>query len=333
MSQTPVRQTDGPGDRTTGRPPARVLLVDPIHDDAIARMRRTWDVVVRLRPSADELLRLVSDIDVIVVRSGVRLPATVFEHAPNLKVVARAGSGTDNIDLDAARRAGVVVFNVPGQSATAVAELTVGLLLAVTRKIALADRQVRANVWNKPALEGVELTGKTLGIVGFGAIGSRIARIAGGFSQRVLTAVDRVIESRRDDLAARGAELVDLGTLLAESDFVCVAVPLNDRTRGLIGAAELRAMKRSAYLVNISRGAVIDESALHTALRDGVIAGAALDVHSKEGQHSGLAELDNVVLTPHIGAMSADAQRVIGDVVVDSVTAALDGRAVANRVC
>src|SRR5438067_2984022 len=180
----------------------KVLVLDPIHRDAIDRMRRTCDVVVRLRPSHDELLTLVSDVDAIVVRSGVQLPASVFEHAARLKVVARAGAGVDNIDQDAARRAGVQVFNVPGGSAGAVAELAFGLMLAVLRKIALADRQVRADVWRKPALEGIELAGKTLGVVGFGHIGSRIGRIAGGFSMRVLATVARPSGSRRDELAA-----------------------------------------------------------------------------------------------------------------------------------
>lgn len=311
----------------------KVLVLDPIHAEAVDRMRADFDVVVHLQPPPDVLLGLVSDVDVVVLRSGARLPAEVFEHARSLKLVARAGSGVDNIDLDAARRAGVQVFNVPGGSAGAVAELAIGLTLSVMRRISLADRQVRADVWNKAALEGDELAGKTLGVVGFGNIGSRIARIASGFSPRILATAEHHSESRRIELADRGVELVGLPRLLEESDVVCVVVPLTARTRAMIGMAELKAMKPGAYLVNISRGGVVDETALLAALRDGVIRGAALDVHVSEGATSPLAELDNVVLTPHIGAMSADAQRAIGHTVVESVVLALSGGVVPNRVC
>lgn len=311
----------------------KVLVLDPIHPEAIDRMRATYDVAIRLQPPPDDLLDLVSDVDVIVLRSGVRLPAEVFERANRLKVVARAGSGVDNVDQDAARRAGVQVFNVPGGSAGAVAELAIGLMLGVMRHIPLADRQVRADMWNKPALAGAELSGKTLGIMGFGNIGSRIARIASGFSLRVLATAEHLSESRRIELADRNVELVGLSRLLEESDVVCVAVPLTGKTRAMIGMAELRAMKPTAYLVNVSRGGVVDERALLPALRDGVLAGAALDVHVGEGTASPLSQLDNVVLTPHIGAMSTDAQRAIGHAVVDSVSVALEGGSVPDRVC
>jgi D-3-phosphoglycerate dehydrogenase / 2-oxoglutarate reductase len=311
----------------------RVLVLDPIHSDAIDRMRDRFDVVVRLQPPPGELLDLVSDVDVIVLRSGVRLPAEVFARARRLKVVARAGSGVDNIDQDAARRAGVVVFNVPGGSAGAVAELALGLMINVMRRISLADRQIRTDLWNKPALAGDELATKTLGIIGFGNIGSRIARLASGFSLRVLAAVRHYSEARRIELADRGVELTDLPRLLAESDVICVVVPLTGDTRGMIGETELKAMRPSAYLVNVSRGGVVDEHALLAALQDRTIAGAGLDVHMREGEPSPLTGLDNVVLTPHIGAMSADAQRAIGDVVVDSIVRALNGGTVPNRVC
>jgi D-3-phosphoglycerate dehydrogenase len=311
-----------------------VLVLDPLHDDAIRRLRGLFDVTVRLRPLPSDLLALIADVDVVVVRSGVRLPEEAFAAATRLKVIARAGAGVDNIDLDAARRFGVVVFNVPGGSAGAVAELTYGLLLAVMRRIALADRQIRAGVWNKPKLAGAELAGKTLGIIGYGNIGSRIGRIASGFSLRVLATVGHPSPERQARLTAVGVTSTDLDTLLRESDAVCVAVPLTDATRGLIGKDELVAMKRTAYLVNVSRGGVVDEDALLAALCDGELAGAGLDVHLSEGSGPNpFAELDNVVLTPHIGAMSTDAQRAIGDVVVDSIVAALAGASVPNRVC
>lgn len=316
-------------------PPTRwkVLVVDPIHDEALERLRRTCDVVVRLRPSADEIVTLSRDADVIVLRSGVQLSAELFAGAQRLKLVARAGAGTDNIDLTAARHAGVVVFNVPGESAGAVAELTIGLLLALARKISLADRQARTNIWNKSALVGSELAGKTMGIVGHGNIGARVAHLAQGFSMRVLTCVEREDEPRRRALAAKNIKLVGFPAMLRESDVVCLVVPLTPRTRGLISEPELAMMKCGAYLVNVSRGEIVDEPALHEALKQGTIAGAALDVRTDEGSPTQLSTLDNVVLTPHIGAMSSDAQRRIGHIVVESIHSAMTGAPVDNRVC
>ncbi|MER5778513.1 amino acid adenylation domain-containing protein [Streptomyces sp. NPDC002039] len=323
--------------RAGGAPPAvpaaartRVLVVDPIHESALAELRRTHDVHVELRPPADRLMRLVEDVEVIVVRSGVRIDADVIRAAPRLKVVARAGSGVDNIDLDAAEAAGVAVFNVPGVSAPAVAELALGLMLSAARHIVLADRQVRAGVWNKAALAGIELGGKTLGLVGLGQIGTRLAELARGMGMRVIATVDRDTPERRVRLRGQGIEAVPLEELLATADVVCLAVPLTDRTHHLIDDRSLRAMRRSALLVNISRGPVVDEDALYRALTEGEIAGAALDVVAEEGNPGRLAELDNVVITPHIGAMSADSQERIGRILLDSLHEVLAGRKVAT---
>lgn len=311
----------------------RVLVLDPLHDDALADLRAAVDVVVCLKVDPAELPELVSGFDGVVVRSGVRLPAAVFERARRLRVVVRAGAGTDNIDLEAARRAGVQVGTVPGVSGGAVAELAIGLTLAVTRKIALADRQVRADLWCKPQLAGPQLAGRTMGLVGYGNIGSRVAEIASAFGMRVVASVSRDTAVRRAELAGHGVTLAPLGQLLAQADVVCVAVPLTAPTRGLIGVAELAAMKPSAYLVNVSRGGVVDEDALVAALRAGTVAGAALDVHLREGEPSPFAGFDNVVLTPHIGAMSVDAQRAVGQRAVQSILAALNGDPVTARVC
>ncbi|MGW4116571.1 hydroxyacid dehydrogenase [Actinosynnema sp. NPDC004786] len=304
---------------------AKVLVVDPIDDTAVHRLRRVADVLVRPQPSVAELLDLVADADVVILRSGVRLTASILGRAAKLKVVVRAGTGVDNIDLETAWRAGVRVFTVPGASANAVAELAIGLTLAVSRRIAFADRQVRAGEWRKAELAGLELSGKDFGLVGFGEIGARVARMLAGFSPRLRTTVRLPTRSRRAAIARQGVEVVDLPTLLRESDVVCLAVPLTDLTRRLIGADELRAMRRHACLINVSRGGVVDEDALAAALREGTIAGAGLDVHESEGGNSPFAGMDNVVLTPHIGAMSVDAQRRIGNVVVDTVIGALGG--------
>ncbi|ATE54752.1 NAD(P)-dependent oxidoreductase [Actinosynnema pretiosum] len=314
-------------------PRARLLVLDPIDADALGALALAHDVLVHHAPTPEELPALVADREVVVVRSGCRITAEVFAAAPLLKLVLRAGSGTDNIDLDAARRHGVRVCNTPGGSANAVAELALGLVLAVSRHIALADRQVRAGRWRKSELAGAELAGKVLGVVGHGAIGSRLAELGGALGMSVVTSVDRAGDERRAELAARGARLVDLPELLASAHVVALAVPLTDRTRGLIGPLELRAMRRDAVLVNVSRGGVVDEDALAAALAEGVIAGAGVDVHARERQSTPLAGLDNAVLTPHIGAMSSDAQRRIGERVVADITAVLTGGEPSHPVC
>ncbi|WP_063838220.1 amino acid adenylation domain-containing protein [Saccharothrix sp. ST-888] len=311
-------------------PRPRILVVDPIHQGALEELQRRHDVTVALRPPAEELLRLVRDKEVVVLRSGVRLDAGVIAAANRLKVIARAGSGVDNIDLAAARAAGVTTFNIPAVSAPAVAELALGLMLTVGRHIALADRQVRQGIWNKSALSGAELAGKTLGLVGLGRIGSRIAALGRALGMRVLVDVDRATEERRRELELHGYELVALDQLLPAADVVCLAVPLTEQTHHLIDAAALAVMKPTSLLVNVSRGLVVDEDALYEALAGGGIAGAGLDVVAREGQPNRLSELDNVVITPHIGAMSADSQARIGRILVDSVNAALAGREVAN---
>ncbi|MER7696688.1 MULTISPECIES: NAD(P)-dependent oxidoreductase [unclassified Streptomyces] len=312
---------------------ARVVVLDPVSPGALADLEQDHEVVVRLHPGHDELLALAADADALVVRSGVTLTGDVIRSGRRLKAVARAGSGTDNIDLDACRTAGVQVFNFPGVSAPAVADLAIGLMLAVTRNIALADRQVRGGRWNKPRLAGPGLADRVLGVVGLGPIGSRIARLGSAFDMRVLAAVDRVTPARDEELRGRGIERVALPDLLGAADMVCLAVPLTDRTRNLVGAAELARMHSASYLINVSRGGVVDEDALLRALKDGVIAGAALDVHGQESGTPALAALDNVVLTPHLGATTTDAQDRVGRLLAADLRAVLAGGRPTNRVC
>jgi D-3-phosphoglycerate dehydrogenase len=314
-------------------PAARILVVDPLHHEALEQLESLFEVTVRLRPSEAELTRLIGDAEVLVMRSGIQLTAQVVEASRTLRLVARAGAGVDNIDLAAARHAGIQVFNIPAQAATSVAEFALALALAVTRRIPLAVGQVRRGEWRKPELVGDELHGRTMGVVGLGAIGSLIAARARSFQMRVLATVAHPTPSRRRDLAREGVRLVDLDGLLREADVVCLAVPLSDSTRDLIAARELELMGPRAYLVNVSRAGVVDEATLHAALAGGRLAGAALDVVDFEGGVNPLADLDNVVVTPHIGAMTDQAQRRVGEILVSSILEALDGGRIANRVC
>ncbi|MFG2294351.1 hydroxyacid dehydrogenase [Streptomyces sp. NPDC048603] len=296
---------------------ADILMVDPIHPEALTDLRRRYRVALHPKPDPGRLAVLARDADALVLRASVRVTEEVIAGAPRLRTVVRAGVGLDNIDLAAAARAGVTVRNVPGGSGDAVAELALGLMLAVCRRIVVGDRHTRSNVWHKQGLLGGELRGKTLGLVGFGAIGSRIATLAQGFGMEVVVAVARPGEDRARELAVRGIRLAALDELLPMADVLCLSVPLTEATRGIVGRRELALMKPEAYLVNVSRGGTVDEEALLAALRDGALAGAATDVLAREGSPTELAELDNVVLTPHIGALTREAQRRIGRRVVE----------------
>jgi D-3-phosphoglycerate dehydrogenase / 2-oxoglutarate reductase len=314
-------------------PRPRVVLLDPLHHEAMHELGGRYDLVTQIRPPADRLPDLVRDADALIVRSGVTVTRSVIEAAPGLRVIARAGAGTDNIDLEAARLAGVMVFTVPGGSANAVAELAMGSTLALARHIATGDRQIRTNRWNRAALTGSELQGKIMGIIGYGSIGSRIAQLAKGFGMHVAVCVAQASPQRAAQLSADGVALQELPDLLARSDVICLALPLTARTRGLIGRGELEQMKRSALLVNVARGGIVVEQDLYEALQLSWIAGAATDVFAEEGKPTPLADLDNVVLTPHIGALTEEAQLRIGQAVISSLEDALGGRDVKNRVC
>ncbi|MFJ4617375.1 NAD(P)-dependent oxidoreductase [Streptomyces sp. NPDC088812] len=319
---------------TSPSSPARhkVLVVDPIAPQALEELRAAYDVTVRMRPSTTELVDLLQGMDGIVLRSGVKLPANVIDAATQLKVIARAGNGTDNIDLAAAERADVQVFNIPSVSSGAVAELALGLTYAVTRHIALADRQIRGNLWKKSELAGIELAGRTMGIVGLGDIGSRLAALALGVGMRVVGSVSRPTPEREAEFARADITLMATGTVLREADVVALTCPLNDRTRNLIAAAELATMKPGAYLVNVSRGGVVNENDLYDALVRRHIAGASIDVLAVEREPSRLSELDNVVLTPHIGAMSVDSQSRIGRMLLDGLALSLAGQDAPTRI-
>lgn len=297
----------------------RILLASQIDPEAVARLQADHDLTVAIGAPEEELARAVVDREAIVFRSGVSISTSVLGHGPGLRLLVRAGSGLDNLDLGYVERRGIVLRRIPGPGAQAVAELTFGLMLCLARGILVGDRGLREGRWLKPELVGYNLTGKTLGIIGLGSIGSRVAALGAAWGMTPIGCVDHASPERAAAFAQQGIRLVDLPTVLEEADFVTVHVPLDGRTRGLIGGPELARMKPGSFLVNIARGGVVDETALAEALRAGDrLRGAALDVHVAEGDGkvSPLAGLPNVVLTPHVGAMTVDAQREIGREVV-----------------
>jgi phosphoglycerate dehydrogenase-like enzyme len=297
----------------------RILVASQIDPDALAELRTRHDVVAAFGAPEEELLRLAVDREAIVFRSGVSISSEVLAAATGLRLLVRAGSGLDNLDLDQVRRRGIDLRRVPGPGAQAVAELTFGLMISLARGIALGDRLLRQGHWAKSELIGYNLTNKTLGIVGLGSIGSRVAALGSAWGMHPIGVVAHPSPERSAEFAARGIEMTDLDGVLAVADFLTVHVPLGSGTRGMIGAAELGKIKPGAFLVNVARGGVVDEAALFNELQPGGrLRGAGLDVHVNEGEGkiSPLASLPNVVLTPHIGATTVDAQREIGQEVV-----------------
>jgi D-3-phosphoglycerate dehydrogenase len=291
----------------------RVLVASKISRSAVELLKsRGFEVVEVNEPPEEELANLIKGFHAIIVRSKPRVTRRVIESADVLRVIARAGVGLDNIDVEAAEKKGIKVVNAPESVTQAVAELAVGLMLAVARKIAFSDRKMRSGEWVKHEAVGLELKGKTLGIVGFGRIGKAVARICyHGFGMKIVY-TDQI----RDPEAERefNAERVDLETLLRRADIVSLHVPLTPETKHMINEDRLRLMKKTAILINTSRGAVVDTNALVKALREGWIAGAGLDVYEEEPlpKDSPLLGLENVVLTPHIGASSVEAQEKAG---------------------
>ena len=307
----------------------KILLASSIDSAAIEALERDHDVVRAINAPEDELAALIADREAVVFRSGVTISAAVLDAAPNLALLVRAGSGLDNIDVAHAHARGVQVVRVPGSSAQPVAELTFALLLSLVRNVSLADRLLREGHWPKAKLGGPLLTGKTIGIIGAGRIGSRVGEMAAAWGLRAIGCVDRSVPMVAAALASRGITLTDFDTVVAESDFLCLHLPLDERTHHIVDADVLARMKPGSFLINMARGGVVNEAALYTALTEGgPLLGAALDVHEREGEGtiSPLGALPNVVLTPHIGAMANDSQRLIGERVVELVRAYEQGR-------
>ncbi|MEM4718233.1 MAG: hydroxyacid dehydrogenase [Desulfurococcaceae archaeon] len=291
----------------------KVLVASKIHDKGLEIFKRNnIEVVYSEEPSPDELANLIKGFHGLIVRSKPLVTKKVIESADRLLVIGRAGVGVDNIDVEAAKVKGIEVITVPESTTQSVAELAIGLMLAVVRKIAYCDREIRKGEWPKKYAIGIELYGKTLGIIGAGRIGSVVAKIAkNGFNMEILY----YDVFRNPKLESEiGAKYVDLIDLIAKSDIISIHVPLTPETTHLINEDLLRRMKRSAILINTSRGPVVDTNALVKALREGWIAGAGLDVFEDEPlpRDHPLIRLENVVLTSHIGASTHEAQERAG---------------------
>lgn len=302
----------------------KILVTESFSQEGKDLLAQCAVVDVQLGLDEDALCQVIGEYDALVVRSATRVSARVIEAGQRLQVIGRAGTGVDNIDVDAATRHGIMVVNAPTGNAIAVAEHTIALMMALARNVPQADRSLRAGHWDKKSLGGVEVRDKTLGIVGLGRAGSAVAKRAIGL-EMVVIAYDPFVTQ---DYASRlNVRLVSFDELISRADFVSLHAPATDQNRGMIGARELQMMKPTARLVNCARGELVDEDALLQALNSGEIAGAALDVFAAEPpEGSPLLEHPRVIVTPHLGASTQEAQRNVALETAEQVVAVLSGK-------
>jgi D-3-phosphoglycerate dehydrogenase len=309
-----------------------ILISEAMAGAAVDQLAARFAVACQpeLWRSPGALSREVAPCRALLVRNQTRVTAEVIAAAPNLVVIGRAGAGLDNIDLHAASAAGVVVVSTPDQNSLSVAELTLGLMLALARKIPAADRDTRAGGWNRQQYVGVELHGKTLGVVGLGRIGFMTALRARAMGMRI-GAHDDFINPDAASVSETQAQLMGLDELLATADFVSCHVPLTAQTVRLFTYERFARMKSSAFFLNLARGEVVDEAGLLRALQERKLAGAALDVREKEPPAAGgLASLDNVILTPHIAAFTREGQARVMSAVCSDIARVLQGEPARN---
>ena len=305
----------------------RVLVREPIAEAGIELLRERFDVDV---DSNGDLAGRIGDYDAIVIRSATKLTADLIERADRLKVIGRAGVGVDNVDVEAATRRGIVVANAPESTVTSAAEHTVGLLVALARNIPQAHAAMKQGRWERSAWGGVELEGKTLGVLGCGRIGQQVARRALGLGMRVVAYDPFVAKERFRELGIERVETPD--EVLAVAEFLTLHLPLTSETRGFLDREAIAKLPEGARVINAARGELVDEEALIEALRSGKLAAAAVDVYAEEPYAGPLLELDNVVATPHLAASTEEAQDRAGVIVAEQVVAALDGGLVTNAV-
>lgn len=300
----------------------KIIVTDSVAEEAINLLKEKHEVLFKeLR--GEELAKEIGEYDAIMVRSATKLTKEIIENAKNLKVIGRAGIGVDNIDVKTASEKGIYVVNSPGGSTRSVAELTIGHMLSLARHIPYADRSIREGKWEKKKLKGIELSGKKLGIIGFGRIGKEVCKLSKAFEMECM-AYDPIVSD--EEIKKYNVNPVSLEELLRNSDFITIHTPLTEKTRHMISYEQFDIMKKNAYIINCARGGIIDEDALYDALKDEKIAGAALDVYENEPYEGKLTELENIVFTPHLGASTKEGQIRAGTVCAEQILKVLDGK-------
>lgn len=307
----------------------KILISDDIAQEGIDILNQEYQVDVKTKLSEDELVEIIGSYDALVVRSATKVTAKIMENS-NLKVIGRAGVGVDNIDLEAATKKGILVVNAPEGNTTAASEHTIALLMALARNIPEAVRSLKNKVWDRKRFMGIELNGKTLGVVGLGRIGREVAKKAIGLGMNILAYDPYIIKQQVENIDIK---VVDLDTVLKEADFITFHVPLTKSTYHMVGEKQFSMMKDGVMLINCARGGIIDEEALYEALKSGKVAGCALDVFEKEPPlESPLLDLPNLIATPHLGASTQEAQVSVAVDVAKDVIRALKGEMVKNPV-
>jgi len=300
----------------------KILITDEVAEEAIEKLKEKHEVVFKeLR--GENLIKEIGEYDALMVRSATKVTADVIKAGKNLKVIGRAGIGVDNIDVEEASKHGIYVVNSPGGSTRSVAELSIALMFALARKITRADASMKNGEWAKKKLKGIELQGKILGLIGSGRIAQEVAKIANCLGMHVLVYSPHCTPEKAK---AMNAELKSMEEIFSMADFISLHVPLTNDTRHMINEALLRKMKPTSFLINVARGGVVDEEALYKLLKEGSIAGAAMDVYEQEPYKGKLSELDNIILTPHIGAATKEGQIRAGVICAEQILKVLDGK-------
>ena len=303
----------------------KILVAEPLAKQGLEILRAHHEVDEKIGLKPEELAAIIGDYDALLVRSQVKVTADILAHATRLVVIGRAGVGVDNVDLEAATKAGIVVVNAPTGNTVSAAEQTITLMLALAHKTAAADASMRRGEWKRSAFTGVELRGRTLGIIGLGKIGQAVADRAHGLEMNVI-GNDPFVTA--EQAALHGITLTAVDTIIETADVITVHVPLNKTTRGMIGPEQIDKLKPGVMLINVARGGVYDEAAVAQALTDGKIAGAAFDVYETEppAADNPLFAAPNTVLTPHLGALTAEAQLRVAEEACEQVIDVLAGR-------
>ena len=312
----------------------KVLICDPISAKGIEYFQKQSElevVVLEKRPSEDELISMAGDVSAYVVRSETKITAKVIEHSPCLKVVGRAGVGVDNVDVESATQRGIVVMNTPGGNTISTAELTFAMLMALARKIPQAHMSMSNKEWNRKAFTGTELYNKTLAILGLGRIGTEVAKRAQAFGMHVLAFDPYLSPSRAKTIQV---EIATLDAIYAKADFITVHMPMTDETRGMINENAFAKMKKGMRILNCARGGIVQEEDLVEAVKSGIIAGAAIDVYSKEPLDANhpFREIPEIITTPHLGASTQEAQQNVGIEIGESISSYLLTGAIQNAV-
>jgi D-3-phosphoglycerate dehydrogenase len=302
----------------------KILVADSIAEEGIQFLRSNAHVDIKTELAPEQLKAIIGDYDALIVRSQTQVRADIIESGKKLKVIGRAGVGTDNIDVDTATKKGIVVVNAPTGNTVAAAEHTIALMLALARNVPQANSYLKSGKWQREAMIGTELRNKTLGIIGLGNVGSEVAKRVQAFEMRVIAHDPFVSKEYAGNLKV---DMVSLDKLLREADFISLHVPLTAATKNLISSKELAKLKTTARVINCARGGLIDEEAIVKAIKAGKIAGAAFDVFDKEPiTDSALFTEEKIIVTPHLGASTIEAQTSIARDIADEVMAVLQGR-------